>query len=441
MPNISKITSAINKHKVKFIYLQFTDVTGSLKSVSISADNLSSVAQSGNWFDGSSIEGFGRIFESDMVLKPDLNTFSILPWTEPEKKAARIICDISLPDGRPFHGDPRFALKKILATAKKMGFTYNIGPEVEFFLFERDKLPHLSPHDSKSYFDYTTVSRATDICEQVVLELSNFGIKGEVYHHEVAPGQHEIGIKYDDALKSAENIITLKNAIKAHAAPNTPLMATFMPKPIQGMNGSGMHIHQSLFNNNKNIFYNGSDKYNLSATAYHFMAGQLKHAKAMCAVLASTVNSYKRLVPGYEAPCYICWGRVNRSALIRIPSASPDKKAVSARAELRCPDPYCNPYLAFTVMLAAGLDGIKRKMIVPKPVEENVFNLNSGQLKNKKIDILPTSLEQALKELDKDDTIKQALGPEVLHNFIKAKKKEIACAHLEVTPWEIEKYL
>ncbi|MFA6098144.1 MAG: glutamine synthetase family protein [Patescibacteria group bacterium] len=439
--SVSAIEKEIKKFKIKFIYLQFTDVTGALKSISVNAENFSSIAQSGIWFDGSSIEGFGRIFESDMVLKPDLGTFSVLPWSDKEKKAAHLICDVYLPNGRPFQGDPRFVLKKILSQAEKLGFTYKVGPEVEFFLFERDKLPLLIPHDAKGYFDYTTVSRATEICEQVILDLSSFGIKGEVYHHEVAPGQNEIGIRYDKALKSAENITILKNSIKAHAGSNTPLMATFMPKPIQGVNGSGMHVHQSLFNNNKNAFFDARDKYNLSKTAYHFIAGQMKHAKGMCAILASTVNSYKRLVPGYEAPCYICWGRINRSALIRIPSASPERKEISARAELRCPDPYCNPYLAFTVMLAAGLDGMKKKLPISKPIEENVFNLTSLELKNKNIDTLPSSLEQAITELQNDEVIKQALGQEIVDNFIKAKRKEVEQARLEVTPVEIKKYL
>jgi len=438
---ISKIISELKKEKIKFVYLQFTDVTGALKSVSINANIFQDVLKSGSWFDGSSIEGFARIFESDMVLRPDISTFSIIPWSKPERKAARTICDIYLPNGQIFIGDPRSALKKITASLKKMGFTYNVGPEVEFFLFERDKLPHLNPHDSKGYFDYTTASRATEICEQVVLDLAQFGIKGEIYHHEVAPGQHEIDIRYSNALSSADNIITLKTAIKAHTAPNTPLMATFMPKPIQGINGSGMHIHQSFYKNGQNVFYNNKDKYNLSKLAYHFIAGQIKHAKALTAMVASTVNSYKRLVPGYEAPCYICWGRINRSALIRIPSSSPEKKSVAARAELRCPDPYCNPYLAFTAMLAAGLDGIKKKTPIPKPVEENVYQLNHLELKNKAIDTLPSSLDDALNCLTQDEVIKEALGPIIFNNFIKVKKQEVKKSLLEVTPWEIQQYL
>lgn len=438
---ISKITNELKKEKIKFVYLQFTDVTGALKSVSINVNIFQDVLKSGNWFDGSSIEGFARIFESDMVLRPDISTFSIIPWSKPERKAASTICDIHLPNGQQFEGGPRNILKKMLATLKKMGFTFKVGAEVEFFLFERDKLPHLNPHDSKGYFDYTTVSRATDVCEQVILDLAHFGIKGEVYHHEVAPGQHEIDIRYDDALTTADNIITLKTAIKAHTDSTTPLMATFMPKPIQGMNGSGMHIHQSFFKNGKNVFYSNKDKYNLSKLAYHFIAGQIKHAKALTAIVASTVNSYKRLVPGYEAPCYICWGRINRSALIRIPSSSPDKKTVAARAELRCPDPYCNPYLALTVMLAAGLDGIKKKMKIPKPVEENVYQLNHVELKNKEIETLPTSLDNALIHLSQDKVIKDALGPVIFNNFMKVKKQEVKKSLLEVTPWEIRQYL
>lgn len=434
----SEIMKEIKKQKIQFIYLQFTDVTGALKSVSIIAEKLKDIIESGLWFDGSSIEGFARIFESDMLLRPDLDTFCVIPWSEPGRKAARLICYVYSPDNQPFIGDPRYILKKMLEKARQIGMTYNVGAEVEFFLLERNSG---QPHDKKGYFDYTTVSRATDICEGVMLALSHFGIEGEVYHHEVADGQHEADIKYDEALKSADNIITLKTIIKAFAAPNTPLMATFMPKPFQGINGSGMHVHQSLFKGQRNLFYNPKDKYNLSQLAYHFIAGQMAHVKAITAIVASTVNSYKRLVPGYEAPCYICWGTVNRSALIRIPMGSPNKRHVAARTELRCPDPYCNPYLAFAVMLAAGLDGIQKKMQPPKPVEENVYHFENSKLKSLGINTLPSSLAEALNCLSEDAVIKDALGPVIFESFMKAKGKEVEESRLEVTPWEKELYL
>jgi len=434
----SEIIKEIKKQKIQFIYLQFTDITGALKSVSIIAEKLKDVIESGLWFDGSSIEGFARIFESDMLLRPDLDTFCIIPWSEQGRKAARLICDVYSPDNKPFAGDPRYILKKIVEKAKLMGLTFNVGAEVEFFLLERNSG---QPHDKKGYFDYTTVSRATDVCEWVMLALSHFGIEGEIYHHEVADGQHEVDIKYDKVLNSADNIITLKTIIKAFAAPNTPLMATFMPKPFQGINGSGMHVHQSFFKGQRNIFYNPKDKYNLSQLAYHFIAGQMAHVKAITAIVASTVNSYKRLVPGYEAPCYICWGTVNRSALIRIPMGSPNKRQVAARAELRCPDPYCNPYLAFAVMLAAGLDGIQKKMKPHKPVEENVYHFDNSKLKELKIDTLPSSLAEALDCLSADEVIKDSLGPVIFESYMNAKRKEVEGFRLEVTPWESEHYL
>lgn len=433
-----EIFKKVKKENIKFIYLQFSDVTGALKSVSIQSDIFQNAIESGLWFDGSSIQGFARIFESDMLLRPDLNTFHVLPWSEPQRKTARVICDVYLPNGQPFEGDPRYVLKRITEMAWEMGYTYNIGAEVEFFLLDRNTK---KPHDGKGYFDYTTVSRATEICENVIMALAEFGIKGEVYHHEVAPGQHEIDIRFDEALKSADNIITLKTAIKAYAAPNTSLIATFMPKPFQGMNGSGMHVHQSIFRGQRNIFFDAKDKYNLSPLAYHFIAGQMKHAKGISAIVAPTVNSYKRLVPGYEAPCYICWCRINRSALIRIPSASPGKESISARAELRCPDPYCNPYLAFTAILAAGLDGIKKKIKISKPTEEDVYLLDNSQLKKLGIETLPSSLSEAIEWLNKDEVIKEALGPTITKSFIKAKRSEIEQMRLEVTPQEIEHYL
>jgi glutamine synthetase len=357
---LEQLSEIIKNEGVKSILLQFSDLTGKIKVVETESYRFPDIVNYGVWYDGSSVEGHARIYESDMLLKPDLATFAILPWTNTEYKSARIICDICLTNGQPFTGDPRYILKKTIAEAKAMGFDYYTAAELEFFLFERNALPKLVPHDHKSYFDYTPTSRASRICRRVMDSLEAFGIRGETYHHEVAEGQHEIDINYDLALKSADNILTVKAALKAYTNFEN-LKVTFMPKPIQGINGSGMHVHQSLFQNQINAFFSQEDQYNLSPLAYQFLAGQLKHTRALSAIMAPTINSYKRLVPGYEAPVNICWGRVNRSALIRIPQINLNRPQ-STRIELRCPDPLANPYLAFAAMLACGLDGIKNKI-------------------------------------------------------------------------------
>jgi glutamine synthetase len=438
---IEQIEDLIKTEGVKTILLQFSDLTGKIKVVETESYRFRETVKFGAWYDGSSVEGHARIYESDMLLKPDLSTFAILPWTNTEFKAARIICDIYLPNGQPFIGDPRYILKKILSEAKEnFNFEYYTAAELEFFLFERSELPNrLAPHDHKGYFDYTPTSRASRICRRVMDSLSAFGIKGETYHHEVAEGQHEIDIRYDNALKSADNVLTVKTALKAYANGES-LKVTFMPKPLQGINGSGMHIHQSLFSGDKNIFFDQNDKYNLSQVAYQFLAGQLLHAPALVAIVAPTVNSYKRLVPGYEAPVNICWGRINRSALIRIPQISPNKPQ-SARLELRCPDPSANPYLAFAAMLATGLDGIKKQLTPPEPVEENVYLLNEEERMKRGIKTLPASLAAALVELSHDDILRNLLGEHALRAMIQAAKKDIDEARLEVTPWEVARYL
>lgn len=435
-----EILQSITKNKIQFVNLQFSDLTGRIKNITCGSNKIEDVLKNGQWFDGSSIEGFARIAESDMLLKPDLNTYHILPWSPPERKAARIICDVFTPQGEPFEGDPRYILKKMMKKVQNLGYQYKVGAEVEFFLFEREKIPELIPHDAKSYFDYTPISRATRICEEVIEALVSFNIKGEIHHHEVAPGQHEIDIKYDEALRSADNILTLKMTIKAFAAQNG-LKATFMPKPIRGINGSGMHVHQSFFNpNGQNAFYRESDPYNLSELAYQFIAGQLKHARGFCAIVAPTVNSYKRLVPNYEAPVYICWARRNRSALIRIPEAL-EKKLEATRTELRCPDPYANPYLAFATMLAAGFDGIQKKLTPPPPKEEDIYHLDEKTRLKANIETLPASLEEALEELNKNEVIKTALGSHTSSRFLEAKRLEWEQYRLEVSPWEVKHYL
>jgi glutamine synthetase len=437
----NSILRRVAKDGVKFINLQFTDIMGSVKTVTIPITHLKNAIERGVWFDGSSIEGFARIHESDMFLKPDLTTYAVIPWHNGEEKTARFICDVYGPNGKPFEGDPRYVLKKVMEETKKMGFIYNTGPELEFFLFRKEdgNIKPL-PHDRGSYFDLTT-DLAFEVRKDIILSLEKIGIQVEASHHEVAYAQHEIDFKYDNALKTADNAVTLKFAVKAIAQKHD-LHATFMPKPIFGINGSGMHVHQSLFNikTGKNMFYDPKDKYKLSKIAYHFIAGQIEHARGMSAILAPLVNSYKRLVPGYEAPVYICWGQINRSALIRIPMYSKGREQ-SVRCELRCPDPSCNPYLAFAVMLKAGLDGIKRKLIPPKPVEENVYEFDDKMLESMNISVLPHSLYEAIKEMKKDKVIREALGEKLFERYVEAKMKEWDEFRTTVTEWEIERYL
>jgi glutamine synthetase len=436
-----KVLDQVKKDNVKFIQLQFTDILGIVKSLTIPVQHLPDSLKYGTWFDGSSIEGFARIAESDMFLKPDVSTYSVMPWLSSEDgNTARFICDVYKPDGKPFEGDPRFILKKIIAEAKEMGFEYNTGPELEFFLFKRENGIKALPHDSGGYFDLTT-DEAYEIRRDMTIALEKFGIDVEASHHEVALGQHEIDFRYGDALKTADNAITFRFVLKAIAQKHD-LHVTFMPKPIAGINGSGMHVHQSLFGikTGENAFFDDSDKYKLSKTAYNFIAGQLNHVKAMSAVISPTVNSYKRLVPGYEAPVYISWARTNRSALIRIPRYS-EGKSQSTRAELRCPDPSCNVYLAFAVMLKAGLDGIKNDITPPDPVEEDVYHFDAAKLKEKNIDMLPYSLWQALKELKADKLIQEALGEHMYKRYIEAKTAEWDEFRLHVSDWELDKYL
>jgi glutamine synthetase len=440
--NTNIIQERVEKDKVKFIQLQFSDIFGVVKSVTIPVQHLSETLKYGTWIDGSSIEGFARIAESDMYLKPDLNTFALIPWlNSPDGNTARFICDIYSPNGEPFEGDPRYILKKVLREAEEMGFEYKTGPEMEFFLFRRENgyIKPL-PHDTAGYFDLTT-DQAYEVRRDMTIALEQFGINVEASHHEVAQGQHEIDFMYDTALRTADNAITLRFTLKA-VAQHHDLHATFMPKPIASINGSGMHVHQSLFdlNANQNAFYDENDKYNLSEKAYQFIAGQLAHIKAMSAILSPTVNSYKRLVPGYEAPVYISWASTNRSALIRVPRYSVGKNEAT-RIELRCPDPSCNIYLAFAVMLKAGLEGIKQQLTPPPSVEEDVYDLCVEDLLEKNIDTLPGSLAEAVKELKKDTLIQEALGKHTYERYIEAKTKEWNEFRVQVTQWELDKYL
>lgn len=433
------ILKEVKEKNIRVIELQFSDLTGRQKKLEIEASQLAGVINYGQWYDGSSVEGHARIAESDMQLVPDLATFAIFPWEDQGIKTARLICDIYTTENKPFDGDPRFILKKALAAAEELGYNYYVGPELEFFLLERDRLPQIIPHDKKGYFDDGGKGRSWNYLRKVMDSLSVFNIQGECQHHEVAPGQHELDIRYDNALKMADSVLTIKRILKSLDR-EYGLKVTFMPKPIQGENGSGMHVHQSLFKDNKNIFYDGNNEYKLSEVAQKFLAGQLKYARALCALVASSVNSYKRLVPGYEAPINICWGQTNRSALIRVPRYSRGKENAT-RLELRCPDPYANPYLAFASMLTCGLEGIKQNLNLLPPVNENVYRLSNDEKEKKEIKVLPANLGEAIDELKKCDPITKLLGEETLQKFINTCQKDIECSRLEVTPWEVERYL
>jgi glutamine synthetase len=430
---------------VQFVSLQFTDVMGAIKSVTIPLGRLEGALEEGVWFDGSSIEGFARIFESDLVLIPDLDTYRVLPWSAAERRRARIMCDVFSPDGKPSLRVPRQVLKRTLARAAEMGYIYNVGPELEFFLFRRNGEPNRDhptrpvPHDVGSYFDFSAGDEAQQVRSEIILALEALGMQVESSHHEVATGQHEIDFRYADALTSADNAVTFKYTVRGIAA-SQGLYASFMPKPIFGINGSGMHTHQSLFDaRGENLFYDPNDDYQLSHLAYNFIAGQMEHARALAAVAAPTVNSYKRLTPGYEAPVYICWAQLNRSSLIRVPAHGAETSAT--RIELRCPDPSCNAYLAFAVMLAAGLDGIERDLMPPAPVNEDVYHFDQVDLEERAIGTLPGTLAQALDALERDQVIQDALGPDILDVFMRAKRAEWGEYRIQVTDWELERYL
>ncbi|GIW08607.1 MAG: glutamine synthetase [Dehalococcoidia bacterium] len=424
---------------VRYVNLQFTDITGIAKSVTIPVERLGEAVEHGKWFDGSAIEGFARTAESDMYLLPDLETFAILPWEKGEDATARVLCWIHNPNGELFAGDPRATLRRALDEARAMGFQYQVGPELEFFLFNRQGSAIAPlPHDRASYFDYSA-DQAAHVRRQMVDALQAMGVVVESAHHEVAAGQHEIDLRYADALATADNVVTVKYTLKAIAQAHD-LYATFLPKPIYGINGSGMHCHQSLSDlQGRNLFADPSDEYGLSEIARSFIAGQLEHARGMCAVLSPLVNSYKRLVAGYEAPVYISWARVNRSALIRVPKVSPGRQD-STRLELRCPDPACNPYLAFAVMLKAGLDGIRRELPLPEPIEENIFQFDEAELRRRNIGILPSTLGEAIDALLEDTVVQDALGDHILERFVEAKRQEWDSFRAYVSQWELDRY-
>jgi glutamine synthetase len=437
------VLEMIKADDVKFVSYQFSDVTGVVKSVDAPVAQLKGALENGVWFDGSSVEGFARIQESDMLLKIDPSTYAVLPWSPPELRRARFFCDIYQPDGTPFAGDPRGILKQQLKRVEERGWTFNVGPEPEFFLFKRngENSVHPVPHDVGGYFDFSAQDEAVRVRTELMEALIRMGLEVEVGHHEVALAQHEIDFRFADALRTADNVLTLKYTIKAIAAQHD-LIASFMPKPIFGINGSGMHCHQSLFDKNGNpLFFEASDEFKLSNIAHGFIAGQLVHARGMSAVLAPSVNSYKRLVPGYEAPVYIGWAQINRSALIRIPRYTPGMEKAT-RAELRCPDPSCSPYLAFSVMLAAALDGIDNKLQPPKPLNNvNVYELSKQERMAMGVQELPGSLEEAITEMEKDAVVKEALGQVAYETFRRAKLEEWDQYRIGVTDWEVKRYL
>jgi glutamine synthetase len=433
----------VKEDDVKFVSLQFTDVVGSVKSVDMPVGRLEVALEDGVWFDGSSVEGFARIQESDMRLELDVDTYAVLPWSPADRRRARIFCDIFTPSGKPFEGDPRGLLKRTLKKIGERGWTYNIGPEPEFFLFKGANGHGVHPvtHDVGGYFDFSSFDEAVVVRTELMDALDSMGLEVEVGHHEVAIGQHEIDFRFANALRAADNVLTLKYTIKAIAAQHG-LVASFMPKPVHGINGSGMHCHQSLFDSEgNNLFFDEADEYKISQLAYSFIAGQLLHARGLAGVVAPTVNSYKRLVPGYEAPVYIGWAQQNRSALIRIPRFM-EGHSKSMRAELRFPDPSSNPYLAFTAMLAAALDGIDCKYEPPRPLNNvNLYHLDKKERKKLGVGELPGSLAEALKELEKDTVLRDALGPTIYEAFTRAKWEEWDEFRLNVSDYEIERYL
>lgn len=434
--NVLELASKLN---VRSVRLQFTDILGVIKNVAIPVEQLERALNGEIMFDGSSVEGFVRIEESDMLLVPDPSTFTIFPWNSGEGGAtARLICDVHNPDGTPFEGCPRTILKRVLAEAQEMGYTFMAGPEPEFFLFSRDAdgKATTQTHDQAGYFDLLPVDLGEEARRDMVVALEAMGFQVEASHHEVAPGQHEIDFRYADGLKTADNIGTFRVVVRTIALKHG-LHATFMPKPVFGINGSGMHVHQSLMHDGENAFYDPDPEHGLSDTALHYIGGILAHAPGFTAITNPLVNSYKRLVPGYEAPVYVAWSFRNRSPLVRVPAARGQK----TRIELRSPDPSCNPYLALAVMLKAGLDGIKKKISPPDPVNRNIYTMTETERKALGIESLPGSLKEAVDELEKDEVIREALGEHIFHHFVEAKRLEWDVYRTQIHRWEIEQYL
>jgi glutamine synthetase len=433
-----QVLTRIDKDGIEFVLLWFTDIEGHLKSFAVTPSEIGDALDDGMGFDGSSITGFNAIEESDMVAIPDPETFQLMPWKEGETKVARMICDVVTPDGKPYEGDPRHVLRRALDRMSSLGFdTFNVGPELEYFLFEDDK--GTVPLDEGGYFAMTTMDAASELRQETVRALESMGIPIEYVHHEVGPSQHEIDMRFADALSMADHTVTYRLIVK-EVAKKAGYHATFMPKPIFGENGSGMHTHQSLFKEGRNAFFDADDEWHLSETGKAFIAGQLRHAREIAAVFAQWVNSYKRLVPGYEAPVYVAWSRRNRSALIRIPLYKPGAEQAT-RAEIRCPDPACNPYLTFATLLHAGLEGIERGYELPEPMETNLYHLTPEQRKERGIVSLPETLGEAVDELSGSELVRQALGPHIFDRYVELKRMEWDEYRVQLSQWELDKYL
>ncbi len=436
------VIELVKEHDVRFIRLWFTDVLGQLKSFSVNASELEDAFEGGMGFDGSSITGFNPIEESDMLAVPDPSTFALIPWRPEEDAVARMFCDVRVPGGGPYEGDPRWIMQRALKRAEDLGFdAYNIGPELEYFYFRSAKpaggVPE--PLDEGGYFDLTTLDAGSDLRRETVLALEKLGIHVEYTHHEVGPSQHEVDMRYKNALEMADDCMTYRIVVKEYAL-KYGYHATFMPKPLFGENGSGMHVHQSLSRDGKNAFYDADDPYYLSPVAKSFIAGQLKHAREISPLFAQWVNSYKRLVPGYEAPVYLAWSRRNRSALIRVPLYHPGKESAT-RAELRCPDPACNPYLCFTGMLHAGLEGIEKGYELPEPMEQNLYHLSPEELSHQGIEQLPATLGEAIELAAESELVLRTLGEHTFRRFVEIKRQEWDDYRVQVTPYEIENFL
>jgi glutamine synthetase len=433
-----RVHGRIEKEGIEFVLLWFTDIEGHLKSFAVTPSEIEAALDDGMGFDGSSITGFNAIEESDMVAIPDPETFQLMPWKEGETKVARMICDIVTPDGNPYEGDPRYVLRRALDRMAALGFdTFNVGPELEYFLFRDDK--GTETLDEGGYFAMTTLDAASELRQETVRALEGMGIPIEYVHHEVGPSQHEIDMRFADALAMADHTVTYRLIVK-EIAKKSGYHATFMPKPIFGENGSGMHTHQSLFKDGRNAFFDGDDEWHLSAAGKAFIAGQLKHAREISAVFAQWVNSYKRLVPGYEAPVYVAWSRRNRSALIRIPLYKPGAEQAT-RAEIRCPDPACNPYLTFAALLHAGLEGIEQGYELPAPMETNLYHLTPEQRKERGIVSLPETLGEAVDALAGSELVRKALGPHIFDRYVELKRAEWDEYRVQLTEWELKKYL
>jgi glutamine synthetase len=441
--SVEEILDKVEKEDIQFIRLWFTDILGQLKSFAVGKAELEGALTEGMGFDGSSITGFNRIEESDMIAMPDRDTFAVLPWRPREKAVARMFCDVLVPGGEPYEGDPRYVMRRALARASEMGFdTFNIGPELEFFYFRSSDMNGGGPPevlDRGGYFDLTTLDAGSDLRRETVLALEELGINVEYTHHEVGPSQHEIDMRFAEGLRMSDNAMTYRIAVK-EIAMKYGVYATFMPKPLFGENGSGMHVHQSLFSGASNSFFDADDEYHLSSVAKSFIAGQLKHAREISALFAQWVNSYKRLVPGYEAPVYIAWSRRNRSALIRVPMYHPGKEQAT-RAELRCPDPACNPYLTFAAMLHAGLEGIEKGYELPDPMERNLYDLSADERARLGIEQLPETLGEAIEEMAGSELVLKALGEHVFTRYVDLKRAEWEDYRVEVSPWELNRYL